>query len=85
MALKWGIMSTGKICNDFVNAINYLPDDEHQIVGVAARKKEKAKEFAHKHNIPIAFDCYEDLVKDKSIGNCLFTHFLFFTENVFSY
>ncbi|CAH1392781.1 unnamed protein product [Nezara viridula] len=68
MALKWGILSTGKICNDFVNALNYLPDDEHQIVGVAASKKEKAEEFARKHNIPIAYESYEDLAKDTSIG-----------------
>lgn len=67
MALKWGIMSTGKICNDFVNALNHLPNEEHQIVGVAARKKENAEEFALKHNIPLAYEGYEDLVKDKSI------------------
>ncbi|CAH1392778.1 unnamed protein product [Nezara viridula] len=67
MALKWGILSAGKICNDFVNALNYLPDNEHQIVGVAASKKEKAEEFARKHNIPLAYECYEDLAKDKSI------------------
>ncbi|CAH1392779.1 unnamed protein product [Nezara viridula] len=67
MALKWGIMSVGKMCNDFVNALNYLPDDEHQVVGVAARKKVKAEKFAAEHNIPLAFGCYEDLAKHKSI------------------
>ncbi|XP_014274426.1 trans-1,2-dihydrobenzene-1,2-diol dehydrogenase [Halyomorpha halys] len=67
MATKWGIMSAGKICNDFVNALNYLPNDEHVVMAVAASNKEKAEEFARKNNIPVGYGSYEDLAKDKSI------------------
>lgn len=73
MALKWGIMSTSKRSSDFVNALNYLPNEDHQIVGVAADKFDKAEEFARKHNIPLAYGCYEDLAKDESISTYLFT------------
>ncbi|XP_014283675.1 trans-1,2-dihydrobenzene-1,2-diol dehydrogenase [Halyomorpha halys] len=67
MALRWGIMSTGKISNDFANALNYLPKDEHIIIGVAASQKETAEEFARKHEIPQAYNNYEELAKDTAI------------------
>ena len=49
---KWGIVSSGKICHDFVNAIQALENNaDHEIVAVAARKIASAKEFAAKFNI----------------------------------
>ena len=49
---KWGIISSGKICHDFVNAIQALENNaDHEIVAVAARKIASAKEFAAKFNI----------------------------------
>ena len=49
---KWGIVSSGKICHDFVNAIQTLENNsDHEIVAVAARKIASAKEFAAKFNI----------------------------------
>ena len=50
---KWGIVSAGKICHDFVNAIHSLENNaDHEIVAVAARNIASAKEFAAKFNIP---------------------------------
>ncbi|KAG8433998.1 hypothetical protein GDO86_012380 [Hymenochirus boettgeri] len=67
MATKWGICSAGKICNDFLVALETLPAKDHQAVAVAARDLEKAKEFAHIHKIPKAYGSYEELAKDPNI------------------
>ena len=54
---RWGIASAGKISHDFVNALStYGPDSGHEVVAVAARSLEAAKEFAEKHNIPKAYE-----------------------------
>jgi hypothetical protein len=31
MATKWGVLSAGKICHDFVSTVRTLPTDEHQV------------------------------------------------------
>ena len=57
MATKWGIASAGKISHDFVTALStYGENSGHEIVAVAARSLETAKEFADKHNIPKAYE-----------------------------
>ncbi|GFS48749.1 trans-1,2-dihydrobenzene-1,2-diol dehydrogenase [Trichonephila inaurata madagascariensis] len=68
MATKWGILSAGKICHDFVTAVQSLPETgQHEFVAVAARSLASAKEFASSHNIPKAYGSYEDLAKDSNI------------------
>jgi len=65
---KWGIVSSGKICHDFVNAIQALENNaDHQIVAVAARKIASAKEFAAKFNIAKAYEGYEPLAHDPEV------------------
>jgi dihydrodiol dehydrogenase / D-xylose 1-dehydrogenase (NADP) len=54
MATRWGIASSGKISQDFVNALSTY-DSGHTVVAVAARSLDSAKEFAEKHNIPKAY------------------------------
>ncbi|XP_066463966.1 trans-1,2-dihydrobenzene-1,2-diol dehydrogenase-like [Eleutherodactylus coqui] len=67
MATRWGICSAGKICNDFVVALQTLPAQDHQAIVVAARDLNRAKEFAQRHNIPKAYGTYEELAKDPDI------------------
>ncbi|GFW80174.1 trans-1,2-dihydrobenzene-1,2-diol dehydrogenase [Trichonephila clavipes] len=68
MATKWGILSAGKICHDFVTAVQSIPETgQHEFVAVAARSLVSAKEFASSHNIPKAYGSYEDLAKDPNI------------------
>merc|ERR1711935_64959 len=65
---KWGIVSSGKICHDFVNAIQALENNaDHQIVAVAARKIASAKGFAAKFNIAKAYEGYEPLAHDPEV------------------
>ena len=68
MALKWGIVSVGKISNDFVAALKLSSETEHTIVAVAARCKERAEEFAKRFNIPKAYGSYRELAEDKDVG-----------------
>ncbi|XP_040289080.1 trans-1,2-dihydrobenzene-1,2-diol dehydrogenase-like [Bufo bufo] len=67
MATRWGICSAGKISNDFVVALQTLPAQDHQVVAVAARDLNRAKQFAQNHNIPKAYGTYEELAKDLDI------------------
>jgi dihydrodiol dehydrogenase / D-xylose 1-dehydrogenase (NADP) len=57
MTTKWGIASSGKISQDFVNALSTFEDESaHKVVAVAARSLDSAKEFADMHNIPKAYE-----------------------------
>ncbi|KAF7287898.1 hypothetical protein GWI33_000245 [Rhynchophorus ferrugineus] len=67
MALRWGIASSGKIANDFVTGIKGLPASEHQVVAIAARSLASADKFAKTHNIPKAYEGYEQLAKDADV------------------
>ena len=31
MATKWGVLSAGRIANDFVSVVQALPNNEHQV------------------------------------------------------
>ncbi|CAG2115444.1 unnamed protein product [Medioppia subpectinata] len=67
MATRWGILSAGRICHDFVSALRILPSDEHQLVAVAARDLKSAQEFARIHGIPKAYGTYDELVRDPDV------------------
>ncbi|KFM81497.1 Trans-1,2-dihydrobenzene-1,2-diol dehydrogenase, partial [Stegodyphus mimosarum] len=67
MATKWGVVSAGKICHDFVTAVQSIEDGQHEFVAVAARNLSSATEFAKSHGIAKAYGSYEDLAKDPSI------------------
>lgn len=67
MALRWGILSVGRISWDFVNAMGTLPATDHQVVAVAARDLNRAQEFAAKFDIPKAYDAYVKLAEDPDV------------------
>uniref|UniRef100_A0A8C7STZ7 Trans-1,2-dihydrobenzene-1,2-diol dehydrogenase n=1 Tax=Oncorhynchus mykiss TaxID=8022 RepID=A0A8C7STZ7_ONCMY len=67
MATRWGLCGAGKISHDFSVAMKTLPPGDHQIVAVAARSLERAREFAKKHSIPKAYGSYEELASDPEI------------------
>ena len=71
MALKWGIVSAGRICHDFVTAVQTYPETDHKIVAIGARSLDSAQKFATEHNIPKAYGGYEGLAKDKNVGKSL--------------
>ncbi|CAD6226814.1 GSCOCG00005926001-RA-CDS [Cotesia congregata] len=67
MATRWGIASAGKISHDFTNAVATLPNNEHEVVAVAARDIKRAEEFAKLHRIKKAYGSYEELAKDTDV------------------
>ncbi|XP_052096737.1 trans-1,2-dihydrobenzene-1,2-diol dehydrogenase-like isoform X2 [Mytilus californianus] len=67
MALKWGICSTGKICNDFCSCLKSMSAQDHQIVAVVSRSKDSAEKFASKFEIPKTYDSYEKFANDPEI------------------
>lgn len=63
--IKWGIISTGHIAGRFAETVNQIPEAE--LVAVASRKPEPAKEFAQQYKIPRYYGSYEELAKDPDI------------------
>ena len=63
--IRWGIVGPGIIANRFANAVKNVAGAE--IVAVASRSPERAKEFALKHQIPHAFDSYEEMASSPLI------------------
>ncbi|XP_039759815.1 trans-1,2-dihydrobenzene-1,2-diol dehydrogenase-like [Pararge aegeria] len=68
MTIRWGIVGSGKICQDFVNAINSYPKKGDMVVSaVAARENSRAAEFAKCHNISKVFGSYAEMAESKEI------------------
>lgn len=67
MALKWGIVAAGTVCNEFTNAVSAFNKDEHQIVANAARDLSRAVDFAKRFDIPKSYGSYMELAKDPNV------------------
>ncbi|XP_041975480.1 trans-1,2-dihydrobenzene-1,2-diol dehydrogenase-like [Aricia agestis] len=68
MSLRWGIVSAGKICHDFVNAFNSYPHVGDQVIAaVAAGDQARAEQFAKTHGIGKVFASYNDMAKSKDV------------------
>ncbi len=63
--IRWGIISTGRIANEFAEALGHLPDAE--IAAVGSRTIESARAFAEKHRARAAYASYEELVADPNV------------------
>jgi predicted dehydrogenase len=63
--INWGILGPGKIANRLASSFGKIP--EAKLYAVASRDIEKAKAFAHEHNIPNCYDSYEKLIDDPNI------------------
>ena len=63
--IRWGILSTARIANQFAEDITYV--DNGELRAVASRSAEPAAAFAAKHGIPTAHASYEALYADPDI------------------
>lgn len=59
--VRWAIAGTGNIANKFANAVKNA--DGAELVAVASRKLENAKEFAEKYDIEKTFGSYQELAE----------------------
>lgn len=63
--LRWGIMGTARIVRKTIPALQETKNGE--VVGIASRTEERAREYADKHGIPQAFGSYEALLASPDI------------------
>lgn len=63
--IRWGILGTGWIANDFAAALTTVPGAVVQAVG--SRSQNRAEEFADKFGIPNRHGSYEALAGDESV------------------
>ncbi len=63
--VRWGILGCGKIANDFVLALQAVPNAV--VAAVAARDGDRAQDFAVKHGVNISYGNYWQLVEDANV------------------
>jgi predicted dehydrogenase len=63
--IRWGILGTGRIAQDFAKGLQSLPDAKLWAIG--SRNLATAEQFGHQFNISKTYANYESLVKDPDI------------------
>ena len=65
--VRWGIMGTGTIANDFVRVLRAVPDAE--VAAIGSRTTDRASLFANEHDVAGAtiYGTYEELAADETI------------------
>ncbi|KZS49102.1 dehydrogenase [Paenibacillus glucanolyticus] len=63
--IRWGIMGTGWIAEQFAADLAYV--ENAQFLAVGSRTTSSAGEFASKYDIPRAYGSYEELVSDPEV------------------
>lgn len=63
--IRWGILSTARIADKFVEGLRALPDAE--VVAVGSRTREAAEAFGARHDIPRRYASYEALAADPGV------------------
>lgn len=63
--LRWGVLGTARIVRKTIPAFQETQNGE--VVGIASRTGDKAREYADKHGIPQAFGSYEALLASPDI------------------
>ncbi len=63
--IKWGILGCGNIANKFATDLTLI--QEAEIYAVVSRNQEKADIFKQKHKAQIAYDNYDQFLKDENI------------------
>ena len=63
--VRWGILGCGRIAHKFASDIPFAGNA--QLVAVASRNLDKARQFATAFGVPDAYGSYEELVSDKKV------------------
>jgi predicted dehydrogenase len=63
--IRWGVLATGGIAAAFTAELRKMPDAE--VVAVASRTPERAKDFAGRFDIPRAYGSWAELAADDDI------------------
>jgi len=65
-AIRWGILSTGKIAQKFAETAAHFPE-EFTVAAVASRSLDTAQAFASQYGIGKAYAGYEELARDPDV------------------
>ncbi len=65
MTLRWGILGTGGIAQQFVRDLQRV--EGHEVVSVGSRTQESADAFGDKFNVPYRHPSYQALVNDPDV------------------
>lgn len=68
MILNWGIISAGKISQDFCAALRTLDSSLHRIIAIGARNINDAKTVAERYSIDNYYDSYEHVLENKQVN-----------------
>ncbi len=63
--LRFGVLATGWIAGEFVDALQHSSDCEP--VAVASRDPERAASFAAEHRLPSSYGSYDELLSDPAV------------------
>lgn len=63
--IRWGILSTGRIANDFAEGLTAVDDAE--LVAVGSRRQATADEFGDQYGVPNRHASYEALANDPDV------------------
>ena len=63
--LRWGIVGTGGIANSMAGMIKMA--DAAEIGAVSSRRIESAQEFAQQHDVPNAFDSWQEMIDSDTV------------------
>lgn len=63
--IKWAIMGTGTIANNFAKGLTFLKNAE--LYAVASRSIEKAVKFGEEYGFTKYYGSYEEMLKDKEV------------------
>lgn len=63
--IKWGILGPGIIAHEFVQDFKHVSNG--MVHAVASRSSNRSETFAKTYDIPMAYDCYEELYNDPEI------------------
>ena len=63
--LHWGIVGTGGIANSMAGMIKMA--DASELAAVSSRRMETAQSFAENHDVPNAFDSWQDMIDSDAV------------------
>lgn len=78
--IRWGIMGTGWIAEQFAADLTYVNNGKGAAVG--SRTRNSAEQFAAKFNIPRAYGSYEELANDPEMMRSMWRRRILFIETI---
>mgnify|MGYP001155709384 CR=1 FL=1 len=63
--VRWGVIGTGMICQDFVRALGSVPEAE--VVAVGSRSIDSANKFGDEFKVAKRYSSYDEVARDADV------------------